>query len=83
MSLTEREIEIARIAFANGYGYGNNDTVEGSYHCDEQEKADDWISDATQDGTFDDVAPEGVPNWNCLTDAQKDEAIRKAMDCSR
>jgi hypothetical protein len=44
-------------AFAQGYGYGHNDTVDGQFG-DAGEIAKDWFIDATEDGSIEDAVKE-------------------------
>ncbi len=52
--LNARELKIAKLAFAAGYEFGHNDTVEGVY-AGADGFADEWVDDAAKDGTFDQV----------------------------
>lgn len=92
--LTEREKWLMLWAFQQGCAKGHYDTVEGMYNaaCEhEAEYLDDLLSDMAADAvTVEMVLAHDAPadddtfgtygRWNDLTDAQKDEAIRKATE---
>lgn len=52
--ITKRERALILLAFAQGYGHGHNDTVEGGFG-DAEEVASDWLGDAESDGTLADM----------------------------
>lgn len=49
---SERDLAIAHGAFRSGYASGHDDTVEGMYDLDESGRADEWLSEAKNDGTM-------------------------------
>ena len=51
MELTEKEKKLIIVGYINGYEAAHNDTVEGNY-CDSEEKANDWLVDATSDNAL-------------------------------
>ena len=54
--LVGRDLEIAKIAWKQGYGHGHNDTVEGHY-APPEEYDYDVLMQQIEEGIFYDVAP--------------------------
>ena len=49
MKLTDREKKLVLAGYISGYERGHNDTVESQY-ADPGESANDWLTDAIDDG---------------------------------
>jgi hypothetical protein len=76
----EEALALALYAYQQGYERGHDATVEGAYG-DIEETATDWLKEAIECGAIEDFVPlpESYPHWHCMTDAEKDEAIRLAI----